>query len=608
MIGELTNHVWQSTLFAVAAGLLTVAFRKNRAKIRYWLWFSASAKFFVPFSLLMSLGSHWQWAPAAKEIAAQAVSVAMVQITQPFPDTVWLAPSMPRTTDWSPLAIFAVWACGFLGVALTRFRDWVRIRAAVRSSTPIDIPATVEVRSARGLLEPGVAGVVRPILFLPAGIAERLTPPQLEAVLAHELCHVRRRDNLFASIHMIVEAVFWFHPLVWWIGARLVEERERACDEEVLLLGNEPHVYAEGILNVSKLYVESPLACVSGVTGSNLKKRIEAIMINRLVLRLNFTKKAALVAATMAALAVPIIIGMMNAPSTRAQSAAAATPKFEVVSIRPCQSEDPIGTGGRKGGGRGVQKRGGGGPNSSPDRLTTGCVTVADHIRSAYVSYEKGYLNRDPSNVSAPLEGGPAWTRSDRYQINAKAEGSPGKGMMSGPMMQALLEERFKLRIHRETREVPVYALTVAKSGPNLSPFQEGSCTPLDLGRVAQTWEDNACRVMVGQKGPLMTLEGPGTSLGDISKLLFLIVDRPVIDKTGIQGRFDIHLEFAHQVSPALFHDGGEPPGPPAADPDERAGPSIFSVIEKRLGLKLEPAKGPREFLVIDRIERPTEN
>ena len=80
------------------------------------------------------------------------------------------------------------------------------------------------------------------------------------------------RDNLSASIHMIVEAVFGFHPLVWWIGVRLVDERERACDEDVLRLGNERHVYAEAILNVCKYYLESPLVCVSGITGSDLKE------------------------------------------------------------------------------------------------------------------------------------------------------------------------------------------------------------------------------------------------------------------------------------------------------------------------------------------------
>ena len=122
--------------------------------------------------------------------------------------------------------------------------------------------APSQIRSSPGLLEPGVVGLFRPILLLPAGIAERLQPPQLEAVLAHELCHVRRRDNLTSAIHMIVEAVFWFHPLVWWIGARLVEERERACDEAVLSLAMQPHDYAEGILNVCKSYWNRPcLVC-----------------------------------------------------------------------------------------------------------------------------------------------------------------------------------------------------------------------------------------------------------------------------------------------------------------------------------------------------------
>jgi beta-lactamase regulating signal transducer with metallopeptidase domain len=104
-------------------------------------------------------------------------------------------------------------------------------------------------------------------MLLPEGIFDRLTVPQLKGVIAHELCHVHYRDNVIAAIHMFVETLFWFHPLVWWIGRRMVEERERACDEEVLRLGSEPRVYAEGILNVCKLYVESPLVCVAGITG-----------------------------------------------------------------------------------------------------------------------------------------------------------------------------------------------------------------------------------------------------------------------------------------------------------------------------------------------------
>jgi len=94
-------------------------------------------------------------------------------------------------------------------------------------------PAPVEIRVSPGLLEPAVIGSMRPVLLLPQGIAERLTPAEMKAVLDHELCHVRRRDNLLASIHMIVETMFWFHPLVWWIAARLLDERERACDEGI---------------------------------------------------------------------------------------------------------------------------------------------------------------------------------------------------------------------------------------------------------------------------------------------------------------------------------------------------------------------------------------
>src|SRR5438445_13697921 len=141
------------------------------------------------------------------------------------------------------------------------------------------------------LLEPGVFGVFRPVLLLPEGIFDRLTPAQLKAVIAHELCHVRHRDNLIAAIQMFVEAAFWFHPMVWWIGRRMVEERERACDEEVLRLGSDPEVYAAGILNVCRFYVESRLACASGVTGADLKKRIEAIMTKRIVIGMSAARK-----------------------------------------------------------------------------------------------------------------------------------------------------------------------------------------------------------------------------------------------------------------------------------------------------------------------------
>jgi hypothetical protein len=138
---------------------------------------------------------------------------------------------------------------------------------------------------------------------------------------------------------MLVEAIFWFHPLVWWIGARLVVERERACDEDVLRLGSEPHVYAEAILNVCKHYLESPLVCVSGITGSDLKKRINAIIARHIAQKLNVTRKLLLVAGGIAAIAIPIAIGFVSAPASRAQSTEKG-PGFELASIKPSNSAD----------------------------------------------------------------------------------------------------------------------------------------------------------------------------------------------------------------------------------------------------------------------------
>jgi beta-lactamase regulating signal transducer with metallopeptidase domain len=329
MIGGLVNHLWQSTLFACAAGLLAIALRNNSAHVRYWLWFAASCKFFVPFSLFINLGSHLRWAPLVNEITTPTVPFVARMIAPQASAVFPFAAAATRTSvDWVRVIVFGLWVCGFGAVALIRLQGWRRIRAIVRGSTRLTVPgipgaglpASVQVRFSAGLLEPGVVGLWRPVLLLPAGVGECLAPLQWEAVLAHELCHVRRRDNLTAAIHMIVEAVFWFHPLVWWIGARLMDERERACDEHVLRIFREPRAYAEGILKICKLYVESPLACVSGVTGStNVKKRIEDIMNDRVGRKLDFTRKAALALAALVAVAVPIGVGMMTAP-LRAQT------------------------------------------------------------------------------------------------------------------------------------------------------------------------------------------------------------------------------------------------------------------------------------------------
>src|SRR5467141_4568190 len=119
----------------------------------------------------------------------------------------------------------------------------------------------------------------------------------MESIVADDLCHVRRRDNLATVIHTAVEVVFWFHPLVWWLEVRLMEERERACDEEVLESGSDCQVYAESILKICEFCVGSPLTCVSGVTGAELKTRITRIMSEQVARKLDFRRKLLLATA-----------------------------------------------------------------------------------------------------------------------------------------------------------------------------------------------------------------------------------------------------------------------------------------------------------------------
>lgn len=312
-------------------------------------------------------------------------------------------------------------------------------------------------------------------------------------------------------------------------------------------------------------------------------------MANRIALRRNFAKKLILAVAGLAALAALIVVGIVNAPISRAQSpqaksGAAAAPKFEAVSIKPCKAF-------RKGT---VEE------DSSPDTLRSECTTVRRLVQQAYGLFANGHMN--PLS-SVTVTGGPAWAASDLYEIEAKTKGPQSRATMNGPMLQALLEDRFKLRVHRETREVPVYELTAAKGGPKLQPFQ-GTCTPWD-------WDHP-------NPGPLQCgtsrLTGNGldvkaATMADLCMFFLVTLDRRVIDETGMAGRFDFHLELPTEDLGFFHRAHGLPalsdPAAPATDP------AVISAIRAavaKLGLNLKPAEGPGEFLVIDSVERPSEN
>jgi bla regulator protein blaR1 len=588
MINELANHLWQSTLFAVAVGLLTLMCRKNHAGVRYWIWFSASVKFFIPLTLLMALGDRLEWVSRAPQVAGPVVSATLAQVGRPFVVDRAMGflsvQEAPSSVDWFALGILGIWVAGTIAMIVVRFRTWRQIRAAVRAGSrwtvaSLSMPAGVAVRSTPSVMEPGVVGFWRPVLLVPSGIEDDLTPRQLAAVLTHELCHVRRRDNVTAAVHMIAEAVFWFHPLVWWIGSRLVDERERACDEEVVRTFGEPQTYAAGIVNVCRRYVESPLVCVSGVSGSNVKNRIRDIMTNRAVAKLSLVQKAVLAAVGTVAVVAPILAQSVPLPS-------ATEPRFEVASVKRSTDDS-----GKVRVGDQVWTSVGAGfkPGGTFEAVN---ATLGSFIRLAYGL-------REFQTVGAP-----EWVDADRFDIQAR--GPQGAVESEAPRrLQALLAERFALKVHRETRDRPIYALVLARANGSVgSRLRQSQGPPAAAGFAAAGGQCTP----PGPPGPVSIRLCGVTMAALVDTFLPIYTGRRVVDRTGLTGGFDLALYFDNKPIPGVGPGGGLPLSSQAAEPAATDVVSIFTALEEQLGLKLEPQTGPAEVLVIDHVERPTPN
>jgi bla regulator protein blaR1 len=624
MIEQAANHLWQSTLVAALAGLLTLAFRNNRAQVRYWLWLAASLKFLIPFAALTALGGQFGWLVPVRLVRVEmnVVTDAVTRnLSQAEIGAVAAASTAPPSVVASlPVLLLAIWFAGGALLLAAWCVRWWRISSAVRRTTAITngreldilrrlercggISRPIALLASDGSPEPGVFGILRPVLLWPSGVGARLGDAQVEAILAHELTHVRRRDNLAAAIHMIVQAVFWFHPLVWWVGARLVDERERACDEEVIRLGSEPQVYAESILKTCALCVESPLACVSGVTGADLKRRIETIMRNRSADPLHAAKKIFLATACASAIVGPVALGAVSAPHPQAYSAAdesfasghlqrsiedlhlrartiplAAPRAFEAVSIKPNTS----------GGAWRIQalmsrSRSAATPVSGQVTLTN--MPLREVIRLAY--------GLQPFQVS----GGPEWIHSTGYDIVVKGDVPTGSDHMG--LLRTLLTDRFKLRVHHEPRELSVFELVRANSdgtlGPRLRPSEVDCSSPPPGVPACAMWRYGISRISA--RG--VTMEQLAMHMTSVSHR----VNRAVLDRTGLTGTFDLDLEFLRPLDEAVAH------FPPMTAALERLGlmTSFFTAVRQQLGLQLNPEKGPVDLLVIDGAEQPNGN
>lgn len=272
-----------------------------------------------------------------------------------------------------------------------------------------------------------------------------------------------------------------------------------------------------------------------------------------------------------------IAIGQITVAKTIAQ-APQAEDEFDVASVRPSNDEQARSL---------VQ--------ATPGRLTLIHLSLQRLLVIAYGLQDYQLLGK------------PSWSQSSHYDVIATASTGTSIQKMEGPMLQALLKDRFELKVHPESRALPLYELVVAKGGPKLRPSEKGSCVPYVKS------SQPAIAPAPGQPQPLYCgfhrsgsalspiLDGKGVTIADLGNNLArsynTALGRDIVDKTGLSGVFDIHLTWTN-----------DPDSRDAASPSTSDDASIFSALEEQLGLKLRSVKGPVDVLVIDHIEKPSSN
>jgi uncharacterized protein (TIGR03435 family) len=248
--------------------------------------------------------------------------------------------------------------------------------------------------------------------------------------------------------------------------------------------------------------------------------------------------------------------------------------EFEVASIKPSAPDA-----------RGTYIR-----TSEGGRINITNMTLKDMITLAY--------RIQPYQIL----GGPAWISTARYDISAKPEKAPKDGEVP-LMLQALLKDRFQLMLQREPKDLPIYALVVArkddKLGPNLVESKEGVCVTPDRSAPPVAGTQYCGQQMISPK----TLRATAVPIANIVPMLARLLGRTVVDKTGLTGKYDISAEWTLDEAQL----GGLSPEVKAAASDA-SGPSIFTALQEQLGLKLESQKGPVEVFVVERAEKPSEN
>lgn len=426
---------------------------------------------------------------------------------------------------------------------------------------------------------PTVVGWLRPVVLVPVGALGGLPAEHLEALLLHELAHIRRHDYLVNILQSIAEALLFYHPAVWWVSGHIRAEREACCDDLAVSVSGDALTYALALTQL-ELYRPAHFSAAVAASGGRLADRIARL--------LGQSRPAVHTGMGPGILAVTILL-MVATYGLFGQSD--ARPAFRSVSIKQNTSnwserfQHPMGM--------------------------SNNASLMLFIQFAYAPHENPMAGHSLPLPASQVIGGPAWINSEGYDIKAEpgAKADPKQVWL---MWQRLLADRFKLRLHRETRELPIYILTAAKNGFKLpAPPQDVGCVSFPPGTEPRYVPGRVdCGYVSGPFGDSDRLQITGSKvrMADFIRELASVLDRQVLDGTGFAGEFDLDLSFTADQS--LSGSPGFGPGDPGDSrlTTDRSLPNIFAALEEQLGLQLVPSEGPVEVLVIDHAERPTAN
>lgn len=625
---SLLNHLWQSTVILFLVWGLTLCLKRQRASIRYGLWLFASVKFLVPFSLLMMLGRALRPATIdSPNISLPQMSDVIIRSVQPYAASVQIGsiaamakPTFFPTAEVVEAFFLVVWAIGTIVLITTFARSWLKLYRISLNGRPWREVSGIPILVCKDAIDPGVFGVFNPVILFPEMFLRHLREAELTSICSHELCHVQRLDNLTAFVHAVVHALFWFHPGVWMIRKRLLDERERACDEAVLASGVDTDVYAHSILNICKLQLHISDGVMAGASGGDLRKRIQRILSENTAEALNLGQRSLLVAAIICVAVIPVLAGAMEIRPAYGDSVSAAgnsflqtagvpsdiqrpasdTLAFDVASVRPSKetkssSNVPLGPGSVYSQSHGILRA-----NNFP---------VITYLVFAYKLTD---YQQEAIQLTAP-----EWVLNDRYSMEAHTDNQDVTKDELRSMMRTLLAKRFKLTVHYEKRQVRVFALAMARTGefgPKLRPHPIGSsCSNATLKSPTADGKSTdlplqpkkggfpaVCNGILGLPASAQDRYSFGASDVPMSLIASALsswgnLGRPVVDQTGLSGNYDFVMDYTPDPRPSYA----------TVDSD---GPGFQEALKTQLGLKLESERAPVEFLVIDHLERPDPN